>query len=172
MSAYQQVLDAMKQAPTVPSPLRPAMLRTETETPFVNLADGSHLQLLQVDLTQGLWVVRMRFDPGCAIERHYHTGPVYAFTLKGRWRYREYPDEVNEAGSYLFEPAGSVHTLETMPGETEPAEVWFAVHGANVNIDESGEVTSVLDAASVLNIYRALCQASGQSAENVIVFGE
>lgn len=171
MTGYQDVLDTIAAAPPVPAPLRPAILRTRDDLPFVDLGDGSHLQLLQVDLAQGLWVVRMQFDPGCTIDRHYHTGPVFAFTLSGRWRYKEYPDAINQPGSYLFEPAGSVHTLETAPGSSEPAHVWFAVHGANVNLDADGQVKTVLDAASVLNAYRALCEASGQSSQNVIVFG-
>ncbi len=48
-------------------------------------------------------------QPGVTIQRHKHTGEVLAFTIRGAWKYLEYP-EVNTAGSYLFEPAGSIHT--------------------------------------------------------------
>ena len=41
-----------------------AILRGEDELPFVELGDGSTLQLLQVDIDQGLWVIRTKFYPG------------------------------------------------------------------------------------------------------------
>ncbi len=111
-----------------------ALHRGEEELPFVDLGDGSTLQLLQVDLDAGLWVIRNKFRPGMQVQRHRHTGQVFAFTQSGAWKYAEYP-EINRAGSYLFEPAGSIHTLtvlEDNPGETD---VWFAIYGANLNLD-------------------------------------
>jgi 2,4'-dihydroxyacetophenone dioxygenase len=144
----------------------------ENDLPFVDLGDGTHLQVLQVDLTQGLWIVKTRFEPGFAISTHYHTGPVFAVTLSGSWFYKEYPDSVNTRGSYLFEPAGSVHTLTVSTDQTELTEVWFAVYGANVNIDEEGNVTSLVTASLVLESYRALCAAIGHENPKVIVIGE
>tara|TARA_B100000949_G_scaffold229774_1_gene239194 strand:- start:2281 stop:2799 length:519 start_codon:yes stop_codon:yes gene_type:complete len=172
MTQQTPVQAMLAAAPTVPPPFRGAMLRRESDLPFVDLGDGSEMQVLQVDLAQGLWIVKMRFHPGCEIARHYHTGPVYAVTLSGRWHYQEYAEEINEPGSFLFEPAGSVHTLQTLPGSTEPAEVWFAVFGANVNIDEVGDVISIVDAATVLKTYQLLCADQGKNADGVIVFGD
>jgi len=144
----------------------------ESDLPFVDIGDGSLLQLLQVDLKQGLWVVRTKFQPGYTVDKHYHTGPVFAVTLDGSWYYKEYPDYVNRKGSYLFEPAHSVHTL-TVPEDNEgKTDVWFAVYGVNVNIDEKGNVTGIIDAPGLLAVYRALCEAQGLSHEKVIVFGE
>ena len=77
------------------------------------MGDGIELQVLQIDVELGLWVIRNRFQPGCRVQTHKHTGSVFAFTNSGSWKYEEYP-EVNTAGSYLYEPAGSVHTL-TVP---------------------------------------------------------
>lgn len=130
------------------------------------------IKLLQVDLTQGLWVLMNRFPPGYVVPTHYHTGPVHAVTLSGAWGYAEYPEYVNRAGSYLFEPAHSVHTLTVAADNDDVTEVWFAVHGANVNIDEAGQVTGVTDALSILEAYRALCEASGVDGSGVIVIGE
>ena len=144
-----------------------AIHRGQDELPFVDVGDGTHLQVLQVDIEQGLWVVRTRFEPGTVVQTHKHTGEVYAFTLTGSWKYAEYP-EVNTAGSYLYEPAGSVHTL-TVPAENEePTDVWFAIHGANLNLDEAGNVTSVIDAGTVLEGYFALCEAYGLGRPAVV----
>ncbi|MEI8371146.1 MAG: cupin, partial [Planctomycetia bacterium] len=57
-----------------------AILRREEELPFVDMGDGSLLQVLQVDLAQGIWVIRNRFVPGTTVQTHRHTGSVYAFT--------------------------------------------------------------------------------------------
>ena len=151
---------------------REAILLLEEDLPWVDLPDGSKLQVLHVDLNQNLWVVRNRFKPGFCIDTHYHTGPVFAVTHSGEWFYKEYPDKVNKAGSYLFEPAHSLHTLTVADDAREDAVVWFAIFGSNVNIDDMGNVTSILDAKTVLAAYRALCEAEGESCGDVIVVGE
>jgi hypothetical protein len=144
-----------------------ALHRGEEELPFVALGDGTHLQLLQADVEAGIWVVRTRFEPGVTIPRHKHTGPVFAFTQAGSWKYLEYP-EVNVAGSYLYEPAGSVHTL-TVPADVEGmTDVWFTIHGANLNLDDDGNVTTVVDAGGILEFYVALCEAIGVTDPPVI----
>ncbi|AOS98671.1 hypothetical protein AUP74_03305 [Microbulbifer aggregans] len=151
---------------------REAVLLQEADLPWVSLPDGSFLQVLHIDLNQNLWVIRSRFKPGFCVDTHYHTGPVFAFTKSGEWFYKEYPDKINKAGSYLFEPAHSVHTLTVADDATEEADVWFAIFGSNVNIDDDGNVTSVLDAKTVMNLYRALCEAEGKNCDNMIVVGE
>ena len=151
---------------------REAILLQEEDLPWVNLPDGSQLQVLHVDLNQNLWVVRNRFKPGFGIDTHNHTGPVFAVTMSGEWFYSEYPDKINKAGSYLYEPAHSLHTLTVADDAKEDAVVWFAIFGSNVNIDDKGDVTSILDARTVLTFYRMLCEAEGKSCDNVIVFGE
>ena len=147
---------------------RRAIHRGESELPFVDFAEGVSLQLLQVDLDQGLWVVRTRFAPGITIPTHRHTGPVFAVTLAGSWKYLEYPD-VNTKGSYLFEPAGSVHTLTVPPTEKEITDVWFAIYGANLNLDANGNVEAVIDAELILNFYRQTCEAKGHRDPAVIL---
>ncbi|MEJ5256054.1 MAG: 2,4'-dihydroxyacetophenone dioxygenase family protein [Acidimicrobiales bacterium] len=144
-----------------------ALHRGEDELPFVDIGDGSTLQLLQVDIEAGLWVVRTRFNPGYQVQTHKHTGEVYAFTVSGRWKYREYP-EVNRAGSYLFEPAGSIHTLTVPEDNTEVTDVFFAIRGANLNLDEEGNVVSVYDAQFMRDAYFMLCEAAGYERPNVI----
>ena len=87
-----------------------AVHRGEDELPFVDLGDGNHLQLLQVDLANGVWVVRNRFEPGTTLQIHKHTGHVYAFTLTGSWHYLESPEAVNRP----------VPTSTSRPGRCTP----------------------------------------------------
>ena len=141
--------------------------RAEKDLPFVVYQEGVDFQLLHADIEAGLWVIRTRFQPGVTIQRHKHTGEVFAVTLKGSWKYLEYP-EINTAGSYLHEPAGSIHTLHVPATNTEVTDIWFAIRGANLNLDDDGKVESVLDAGAVLEIYLGLCEAGGHGRPNVI----
>lgn len=138
------------QAPT-------ALHRGEGELPFVDIGEGATLQLLQADLANGVWVIRNRFQPGYTVQTHKHTGHVYAFTQRGSWHYLESPDDVNTAGSYLYEPAGSVHTLHVPPTNDGETDVWFTIHGANLNLGDDGNVEMVIDAHFMLPFYLALC---------------
>ncbi|MBA2280894.1 MAG: 2,4'-dihydroxyacetophenone dioxygenase family protein [Actinomycetota bacterium] len=135
----------------------PTIHRGEDELPFVDLGDGSRLQLLRVDLATGVWVIRTLLTPGILVQTHKHTGHVDAFTRSGSWHYLESPEAVNTAGSYLYEPAGSVHTLNVPASNTEVTDVCFTIHGANLNLDAAGNVELVIDAHGMLELYRAFC---------------
>ncbi len=134
-----------------------AIHRGESSLPFVDIGEGGTLQLLQVDLANGVWVIRNRFQPGYTVPTHKHTGHVYAFTQTGSWHYLESPEAVNTAGSYLYEPAGSVHTLHVPASNDGATDVWFTIHGANLNLDADGNVEVVIDAHGILPFYRILC---------------
>jgi len=148
---------------------REAILIEQGQLPEVPLPDGSTLQVLQVDFNNNMWIVRSRFKPGFSVDTHYHTGAVYAFTESGEWYYKEYPKLVNKAGSYLYEPAHSVHTLTVSPEATEDAVVNFIIFGSNVNVDEKGNVVSIVDAQGIYRIYKALCEVDGKTCDATIV---
>ena len=141
----------------------------EDDLPFVDLGDGSQIQLQQVDLHNGIWIVRTRFQPDTTIPTHKHTGHVYAITFSGKWLYKEYPDVVNTAGSYLYEPAGSVHTLHVPADAGEVTDAWFAIHGANLNLDADGNVEMVIDAHLVYELYKGACAEMGIENPPVVV---
>jgi quercetin dioxygenase-like cupin family protein len=141
--------------------------RGEDELPFVELGEGIQLQVLQIDIDAGLWVIRNKFAPGSRVQTHKHTGQVFAFTQAGSWKYDEYP-EINTAGSYLFEPAGSIHTLVVPETNTEDTDVWFAIYGANLNLDADGNVEMVIDAGFIYEFYVAMVEAAGLPKPNVI----
>jgi 2,4'-dihydroxyacetophenone dioxygenase len=145
-----------------------AIHRDDSSLPYVTVDQGIELKVLQIKVREGLWVIRNRFAPGARVQRHKHTGTVFAFTTRGGWRYRE-SDFVNTPGSYLHEPAGSVHTLEVPETNTEPTEVWFAITGANLNLDADGNVETGVDAGLVLQVYLMTCEANGLPRPDVIV---
>ena len=161
-----------------PRPVVPLVGALETlhigadDLPWMDIGDGAALQLLHVDLNIGLWISKTRLRPGYRVQTHYHTGLVFAVTLQGSWFYLESPEAVNRPGSYLFEPAGSRHTLVTPETDSEDMITWFAIYGANINVDEAGGVAAIVDAKAVLDAYRAYCRALGLDCAKLIVHGE
>jgi hypothetical protein len=49
--------------------------------------------------------------------------------------------------------------------------VWFAIHGANVNVDDDGQVTGVTDAQSILQAWNGLCAMNGVDGSKTVVVG-
>jgi quercetin dioxygenase-like cupin family protein len=136
-----------------------ALHRAERELPFVTFLDGLDFQLLQASVDHGLWVVRTHFKPGVTIPTHRHTGEVFAVTFRGSWRYLEYP-AVNTAGSYLFEPAGSQHTLHVPADNTGITDVWFAMR------PQASRATSPACGCDVHDLPLDLCAMPARTARD------
>ena len=147
----------------------PSIHRGDDDLPWVQVGPDIASKVAHVRLRDGLWVVRSRFRPGAVIQTHRHTGPVFGFTLSGAWHYLESADQINRAGSYLFEPAGSTHTLAALADSDGPADVWFAIYGANINLDDAGNVESVVDGALMLSAYLDGCKKLGLAEPPVVI---
>lgn len=130
----------------------------DDELPWVCVGEGIELKVLRVVRDTGVWVVRNRFAPGVSIPTHKHTGDVHGFTLSGCWHYAEY--RVNyPAGSYIYEPAGSVHTLTVDADNRGPTDVLFVMQGSNLNLAPDGSIWRVDDGPTTLAAYYAICEA-------------
>lgn len=147
----------------------PSIHRGDEQLPWIDFGADVQTKVVHVKLGDGLWVVHTRMQPGCVLQTHQHTGPVFGFTVSGAWHYRESADAVNRAGSYLFEPAGSTHTLEVLDGSDGPADVWFAIYGAELNLDSAGKIESVLDGPSMLAAYLHQCRKQGLGTPPVVI---
>ena len=139
----------------------------EEEIPWVDTGTGVEIKLVQADIEAGLWIVRNRFAPGVVVQKHKHTGQVYGYTLTGAWKYAEY-GYINRLGSFLYEPAGSEHTLTVPDDNTELTDVWFQIYGSNLNLDAEGNVESITDAEGIYADYMAMCEAQGLPRPNVL----
>lgn len=135
------------------------------DLPFVDIGDGSMLRILQVKPEEGLWIVENIFQAGYEVDRHKHTGPIFAYTRSGAWKYKEY-DYVNREGSFLYEPAGSVHTLQCIEDNTQ---VWFQMYGSNINLDDEGNITSVVDGQMSFEFYAAMCEELGHGKPKTLI---
>jgi hypothetical protein len=100
-------------------------------------------------------------EPGCSLPIHYHTGTAQVWTIQGCWKYREYPDQPQTAGSYLYEPGGSVHTFYTPEDNTEDTITIAWIEGAQVSFNEDGTFHSLNDALSIQHAIHTLAAARG-----------
>jgi len=130
------------------------------DAPWADTGTGVLLKVVRFDPLRGTWVILNRFSPGVLLQTHRHTGSVDAFTSAGRWHYLEY-DFVASPGSFVFEQAGSTHTLEAMPDSEEPVEVFFVIEGGLILYDDDGNYFGYTDAQVALDLYYGALDAAG-----------
>lgn len=162
-------------ATATPAAALPLALTMQTEDlPWAHglIAPGLSIQLLVADVEGGFMVARTRFAPGTVLPTHLHTGAVHGYTTKGSWYYREYGAEsLNVAGTYIYEPAGSTHTLEAPASNTEDTEALFIIHGAFINYDADGDFVGHMDAAVTRAAYVQVLEAQGDTVPDFVVGG-
>ena len=130
------------------------------------------LQMLMADIEGQRYAVRMQFEPGLLAVPHKHTGEVHAITLSGSWNYIEYADSPdNVAGSYLFEPPGTAHTLKIADDAGGITDVIFIIYGAMLHLAEDGSVLGITDAESVIAEYTAKVRATHPDIELNVPIG-
>lgn len=142
------------------------------DLPYVDWMPGLRLKLLAADIEAARFVVRILFDAGTLLPPHMHTGTVHAFTNSGKWTYLEYDGKFDcTAGSYLSEPAGSVHTLKVADDNSEVTDVCFIVEGAMIHLNPDGSVMAIADAGTHIKDYAEACKAQGFEVPEIILGG-
>lgn len=102
---------------------------------------GSWFKLLSADRATGRFTLLVRAGAGVEAPLHRHVGAVEAFILEGGFYYKEAPAQRFTKGSYLHEPAGSIH----QPVSPEGAVMLGVFHGPIEGLDSDGSVTGRVD---------------------------
>ncbi|MDI9915571.1 2,4'-dihydroxyacetophenone dioxygenase family protein [Rhodococcus sp. IEGM 1379] len=162
-----------EQLPVVSLPQTELLTINVDSIPLVTgkLAPGVSFKPLFLEPEVGIWVLIATFEPGSGLPIHLHTGSVHAYTLTGAWGYREYPEQLQTAGSYLYEPGASVHTLFAPESNTEDTNVLYVINGANVNFSEDGKFHSILDAVTVMKLSKDFSEESGLAVDYLTAGG-
>lgn len=126
------------------------------DIPWVPQAEGVWFRPLRISPDRGTWTNLLRVTRRGTVNLHRHLAPVEAWVVAGRWRYLEH-DWTAGPGSYVYEPAGDVHTLTTV-GEEEMITV-FSMHGPIEYIGPDGHVAYVETAETKLRRYLDFCAA-------------
>jgi len=124
---------------------------------------GLRIWPLYLNSEAGIWVLKVEFAPGVELPTHFHTGTVHFYQISGEWFYKEHPEDVLKAGSYLYEPGGSIHTFHVPADAAEPAVGFMVVEGSNINFTEDGEYVSVMDAGWIEQVVVECARAQGQT---------
>lgn len=123
------------------------------DIPYVQWMEGLEAKLLRCSVPNNEYTLMVKFGPGVQLPRHKHMGPVHAITLQGRWRYLEYDWEAT-AGSYVFEPAMSDHTLKVNDDNDEDTVVIFTIRGGLVLLGENDELFWWEDVEGMMKLYQ------------------
>jgi hypothetical protein len=142
-------------------------LDTSTLPVIENALPGVDIWPLFLDAENGLWVLRAKFQPGTTLPKHFHTGTVHFYTTAGCWYYLEYPDQPQTAGSYLYEPGGSIHTFHCPEDSDGPADGFMVISGCNVNFDEDGNFLNIMDAGWIEQAVLAAAKGQGVPAKYI-----
>jgi hypothetical protein len=118
-----------------------------------------HSRPLMYDTHTGSWVSILGASGSGTIQRHRHAAPVTAWTLDGGWGYREH-DWVARAGSFVYEPAGHIHTLYIHPDVGHMTAV-FHIFGPLVYVDADGVGEDYEDVFVRIERYAAYCRSAG-----------
>ncbi len=118
---------------------------------------------LILSVSQGYYVNILRVRAAGVLSRHRHTGPVHAFTLRGKWRYLEH-DWVATPGDYAFEPPGETHTL-VVPDDVEEMVTLFHVTGGYTYVDPYGKALGYEDVFTKLDNVRRHYERIGLGAD-------
>lgn len=97
------------------------------ERRWLPFGDSAFSLPLLFDVRGGSWVSLFKAKGAGTIERHRHSNPVTGWTLEGTWGYRE-RDWIARRGTFIFEPAGDIHTLYVHP-EAGHMKALFHVFG-------------------------------------------
>lgn len=135
----------------------------EDDDKWMPVGNIGHSRPLMYDTKNGGWISLLRARGAGTIQRHRHASPVTAWTLGGSWGYREH-DWVAKAGSFVYEPAGHIHTLFIHPDEGHMLAV-FHIYGPLVYINDAGEAEDYEDVFVRIDRYAAYCKSAGISED-------
>jgi 2,4'-dihydroxyacetophenone dioxygenase len=100
---------------------------------------------LMFDVSGGIAANVLHYPTPGLIGRHAHDGPVFAYTIEGSWFYPEH-DWVAEAGTFVWEPTGDVHSFTVKESMTAV----FIMHGGMVIVDEDDKPIGYENCLSLL----------------------
>ncbi len=122
------------------------------------------MQLVRCSPVRNTYTNVVRWAAGTRLPKHLHTGDVHSYTFKGKWRYLEY-SWLATAGSYVYEPSGTTHTLEV----DEDVEAMFVVQGGMVWYGDDGRLDTYQEAADVLQAVELALHHQGQTLPDFVI---
>ena len=158
----------MNMPQVLPYGLKPEIVATavpDDERVWVPQAESVWFRPLLFNTVSGGWCNLLRVRKSGVLSRHRHPMVVVGYVIKGRWFYREH-DWVANAGDFVYEPPGEVHTLE-VPADCEEMITFFNISGAMIYLDEQGKQVAYEDVFTKIEMCRAHYESVGLGADYV-----
>ncbi|MCE7884058.1 MAG: hypothetical protein DYH08_09395 [Actinobacteria bacterium ATB1] len=161
----------------------PTSVVHDPDVPWATLTEGIQVKMFRIGTHDNTYQMLLRASPGTQLPRHHHFGEVHAYTIAGRWGYREYEWEAT-AGTYVYEEPRSVHTLYVPDDAGEPALVFFTISSGMLLFldtlpdkmrDQAAEMeidldqTLIQDGVTLDAIYRAALEAAGEQYPSAVL---
>ncbi|GAA3675932.1 2,4'-dihydroxyacetophenone dioxygenase family protein [Nonomuraea antimicrobica] len=161
------------QAPTIPisSAVPPEIAVAavpEDERVWVPQAPDVWFRPLMFNTVTGQWCNLLKVTAAGIVSRHRHPGVVFGYVLKGRWHYHEH-EWVAEAGHFVYEPPGEIHTL-AVPDDCPEMITYFNITGAMAYVDEDGALIGYEDTFTKIDMCRRHYEQVGLGADYVDQF--
>ena len=131
----------------------------EDEREWVPQAENVWFRPLMLNTVTGGWCNLLRVRKSGVLSRHRHPMVVVGYVIRGRWFYREH-DWVANAGDFVYEPPGEIHTLE-VPADCDEMITFFNISGAMIYLDEQGNQVGYEDVFTKLDMCRKHYAANG-----------
>jgi quercetin dioxygenase-like cupin family protein len=125
----------------------------DDERVWVPQAPGVWFRPLLLNTVSGGWCNLLRVRKSGVLSRHRHPMLVVGYVIKGRWRYLEH-DWVAEAGSFIYEPPGEVHTL-FVPDDCSEMITFFNISGAMIYLDADDRTIGYEDVWTKIGMCRS-----------------
>ncbi|MEO7762636.1 MAG: 2,4'-dihydroxyacetophenone dioxygenase family protein [Casimicrobiaceae bacterium] len=138
------------------------------ERVWVPQAEGVWFRPLFLNTVGGQWCNLLRVRRAGVLSRHRHPGAVFGYVIKGAWRYLEH-EWIAEAGSFVYEPPGEIHTL-VVPDDCPEMITFFNISGAMIYVDEAGRQNGYEDVHTKIEMCRAHYAQCGLGAAFVDQF--
>jgi anti-sigma factor ChrR (cupin superfamily) len=116
---------------------------------WVPIVPGIDFRLLFASGETGRWTVLFRCQPGSFFPAHKHYGAGEYFVIQGLMEYRM---GSAPAGTWGYEPLGTVHEMTKFPQYTE---LLFTNFGPVAFLKDDGSVLAMLDHAHLEQLARA-----------------
>lgn len=137
------------------------------ERVWVPQAPNVWFRPLLLNTVNGEWVNLLRVRRSGMLSRHRHPAPVHGYVIRGSWRYLEH-GWIAQAGMYVFEPPGEVHTL-VVDSDDEMVTL-FHVCGCLVYVDDEGVTCGFDDVHTKIDLCRRHYAEQGLGADFVDQF--
>jgi 2,4'-dihydroxyacetophenone dioxygenase len=130
-------------------------IAAEPEDPrlWVPQAPDVWFRPLMLNTVTGQWCNLLRVTASGIVSRHRHPAAVFGYVIKGRWHYHEH-DWVAEAGHFVYEPPGEIHTL-AVPDDCDEMVTFFNISGAMIYLDADGRQSGYEDVFTKIEMSRA-----------------